>query len=88
MMASPQSGRCLAKQVAERLRATLNDPRRLAEELIREKLGATGVFLGDGTAECPWIVFGRTGGLYGFYVRGRELLQIVRCEPDRVVCVL
>ncbi len=78
----------LVHQVAQGLRELLNDPRRLAQELIREQLGVTGSFLGNGTAERPWIVFGRTGGFYGFYVRGRELLQVVRCEPDRVVYVL
>ena len=78
----------LVCQVAQGLRALLHDPRRLAQELIREELGVTGVFLGDGTAECRWIVFGPTGKFYGFYVRGRELLQTVHGEPDRVVCVL
>ncbi len=74
-----------AGRVAERLRASLNDPRRIAEELIREQLGATGVFLGDSTPECPWIVFDRRQQFYGFYLRGRELMQVVRNQPDKVV---
>ena len=72
-------------RVAERLRASLADPRRIAEKVIREQLGATGVFLGDGTAECPWIVFDREQQFYGFYLRGRELMQVVRNQPDKVV---
>ena len=71
--------------VAERLRASLDDPRRIAEELIREQLGATGPFLGDGTAGCPWIVFDREQQFYGFYLRGRELMQVVSGQPDKLV---
>jgi hypothetical protein len=74
--------------VAEALRASLDDPRRIAEELIREHLGATGPFLGDGTPGCPWIVFDREQQFYGFYVRGRELMQVVCNEADRMVCGL
>lgn len=80
--------RGLAGLLAQGLRGSLDDPRRLAQELIREQLGVTGIFLGEGTAAYPWVVFGRTKNFYGFYVRGRELLQVVWNEPDRVVCVL
>jgi len=79
----------LAAELARRLRASLDDPRHLAEELIREKLSYAGPFLGDGTLECPWIVFdGEGGGFYALYLRGRQLVQTVSGRPDAVVCVL
>ena len=78
----------LAGRVAQGLRASLEDPRRVAEDVIREKLGDAGPFLGDGTPECPWIVFDRGGGFYAFYVRGRELVNARGNGPDDVVCVL
>jgi hypothetical protein len=89
-MAVTQQARGLVGQVAAGLRAEATDPRRLAEELIRETLGECGRFLGEGTAECPWAVIGPAPAVqfYALYVRGRELVQRVRNEPDKVVCVL
>ena len=80
----------LSAEVAAALRATLNDPRRLAEALIREKLPCSSRFLGEGTRECPWVTISDppSSDLYAFYVRGRELVQMVHGLPDRVVCVL
>jgi hypothetical protein len=89
-MAVTQRVRGLAGQVAAGLRAEATDPRRLAEELIRETLGECGRFLGEGTAECPWAVIGPAPARHfcAFYVRGRELVNVVSGRPDRVVCVL
>jgi hypothetical protein len=89
-MAMRQRAVGLAGQVAAGLRAEATDPRRLAEELIRERLGECGRFLGDGTAKCPWVVIGPRPSVdfYAFYVRGRELVNVVSGRPDRVVCVL
>ncbi len=42
-------------------------------------------FMGEGTKECPWIVFGRDGGWHALYVRDRELVQMVSGRPDEVV---
>jgi hypothetical protein len=78
----------LAGRVAQGLRASLQDPRRVAQEVIREKLGDAGPFLGDGTPERPWIVFDRGGDFYAFYVRGRELVNARANGPDTVVCCL
>jgi len=75
----------LLEQVANGLQATLREPRRVAQELIRKELGADSSFLGDGTKECPWIVFGERDGFYAFYVRDRELVQVVSGRPDEVV---
>ena len=83
-----RDGLSLMDQVAERLRARLEDPRYLAHELIREQLGDPSPFLGDGRPECPWIVFDRAENLYAFYLRGRELVQKVSGRPDTVVCAL
>ena len=83
-----RESRSLVGRVADSLRAEADDPRRLAQALIREQLGDTGPFLGDGTPECPWVVFDAQGSFYGFYVRDRELVNIVSGRPDRVVCVL
>ena len=78
----------LAAELARRLRASLDDPQRLAEALIREKLSYGGPFLGDGSPECPWIVFDPKGDFYALYLQGRELRQKVSGRPDEVVCVL
>ena len=86
--ASNASSLSLAGRVAQGLRASLDDPRRLARDLIREKLGDAGPFMGDGTAETPWLVWDREDDFYLLYVRGRELVQMVHGRPDGVVCVL
>ena len=80
----------LSAEVAAALRATLNDPRRRAEALIREQLPCSSRFLGEGTRECPWVTISDppSSDLYAFYVRDRELVEAVHGLPDRVVCVL
>jgi len=83
-----QDSLSLLEQVAERLRARLEDPHYLAHELIREHLGEAGPFLGDGTPECPWIVCDRAGDFYALYLRDRALVQKVRGRPDEVVSAL
>jgi hypothetical protein len=85
---SPQHGAALLKEVAAALRASLNDPRRLAEALLRARFGCSGRFLGEGTRERPWLVFDRAGDFYALYLRGRELVQMVHGRPDEVVCAL
>ena len=80
----------LMHQAAIGLRAAAADPRRKAEQLIRDTLGECGPFLGEGTPECLWAVIGPPPALEScaFYVRGRELVNMVVGRPDRVVCVL
>ncbi len=78
----------LAGRLAQSLRSSLHEPRYLAEKFIREHLDCSGPFLGDGTAECPWIVLDSGLGWYAFYLRGRELVNAVRGGQDHVVCVL
>ncbi len=75
----------LLEQVAKRVCAALRDPRHVAVELIERELGATPPFMGEGSKECPWIVFSRTGGMHALYVRDRELVQLVSGQPDTVV---
>ena len=77
----------LVDRVATGLCKALNDPRRLAQELINERLPGT-PFLGDGTRECPWIVFGPDGDFYALYVQGRELVQMVKGRHDEVIVTL
>ncbi len=78
----------LPGQVAARLREVLGDPRYLAQALIREQLGEEVRFLGKGVRGCPWLVFAGTADFYAFYLRDRELVQIVSGRPDEVVCAL
>ena len=80
--------RALSNQVLAALYATVNDPRRLAEALLRAQLGCAGRFLGEGRPGCPWVVFDRAGDFYALYLRDRELVQLVRGRPDEVVCAL
>ena len=87
-MSNEQASRSLACQVAEELRTSQRDPRRVARELILEKIGDTGPFLGEGTFECPWIVFDAAAQFYALYVRDRELIQKVHGRLDEVVCIL
>jgi hypothetical protein len=75
----------LLGQVAKGLCASLRDPRRVAEELIRKELGVNSAFMGEGTQDCPWVVFGHSDGFYAFYLRDQELVQIVNGRPDEVV---
>ena len=85
-----RDGSALLDQVLAALQATLHDPRRLAEALIREQLPCSSRFLGEGTRECPWMTISDppSSDLYAFYVRDRELVQKVNGQPDEVVCVL
>jgi len=83
-----RDGLSLLDQIAERLRARLEDPRYLAHKLVREHLGDPGPFLGNGTPECPWLVFDRAGDFYALYLRGRDLVQKVHGRPDEVVSAL
>ena len=83
-----RDGSALLDQVLAALQAALHDPRRLAEALIREQLGCSGRFLGDGTRECPWIVFDRAEDFYALCLRDRALVQKVNGRPDEVVCAL
>ena len=87
-MSNEQASRSLADQVAEKLRASQRDPRRVARELILEKIGDTGPFLGEGTEECPWVILDGEAQFYALYVRDRELLQKVHGRLDEVVYVL
>jgi hypothetical protein len=54
----------LVRRVAEGLREGLQDPRRLAQELIGEQFGTSGPFLGEGMTDCPWIVFNAAAQFY------------------------
>ncbi len=78
----------LVGRAAKGLCALLDSPRRLAQELIREQLNPATPFLGDGTRECPWIVFGPRGDFYALHVQGRELMQMVSGRHDEVVAAL
>ena len=80
--------RGLAEHVAQVVHEGLADPRHLAEEFLREHLPCRGALLGEGTADCPWLAFGGERDFYAFYMRGRELVNIVRGGHEREVCVV